>query len=131
MRLKQNAVHLIYPLLPPYISTPKPDKRSSPGICRRLVNNLHDQQLPTDLLHYTINSIHFFTQSSSPSLITYHHKLPLLITVVMGSTPSSLLNSLLVLLSFMETLHNHLIICISALSNFSPTSTSKGIVSLQ
>ena len=41
---KQNAVPQIFPGLPPYISTPKPDKRSSPGKRRRLVNDLHDQQ---------------------------------------------------------------------------------------
>ena len=36
----------------------------------------------------------------------------------------------LVLLSFMETSHIHLIICISALSHFNPTSANKGLVSL-
>ena len=35
-----------------------------------------------------------------------------------------------VLLYFMEIPHIHLIICISALSNFNPTSSSKGLVSL-
>ena len=45
---------------------------------------------------------------------------------VIGSTPTSLLNSSFVLLSFMEIPHIHLIICISSLSNFDPTSTSKG-----
>ena len=51
-----------------------------------------------------------------PVLITclYHLRLPLLMTVVIGSTPPSFLNSSLVFLSFMETPHIHLIICISA-----------------
>ena len=44
MRLKQIAVPRIFPGLPPYLSTPKPDKRSSPGKRRRLANDLHDQQ---------------------------------------------------------------------------------------
>ena len=84
------------------------------------------------LLPSTLYSIHFFTQSSSPFLITcpYHLSLPLLMKVVIGSTPTSLLNSSFVLLSFNEISHIHLIICISALSNFNPTSTSKGLVSL-
>ena len=42
--IEQNEVHLIFPGLPPYLYTPKTDKRSSPGLRRRLVNNLHDQQ---------------------------------------------------------------------------------------
>ena len=52
----------------------------------------------------------YFTQSSSLFLITcpYHLSLPLLMTVVIGSTPN---NSSLVLLCFMETPHIHLIIC--------------------
>ena len=128
--IKTKCSTLIFPWLPPYLSTPKPDKRSSPGIRRRLVNNMHDQQLPTDILHTTINSIHFFTQSSSPFLLTYHLRLPLLITVEIGSTPSSLLNSSLVLMSFMETPHIHIIICISALLKFNPTLTSNELVSL-
>ena len=41
----------------------------------------------------------------------YHLSLPLLMTVVIGSTPTNSLNSSLVLLSFMETPHIHLIIC--------------------
>ena len=87
--------------------------------------------LPTSLLPSTLNSIHFFTQSSSFFLITcpYHLSLPLPITFVIGSTPSSLLNYSLAL-SFMEIPHIHLIVCISALSNFYPTSISKGLVSL-
>ena len=62
----------------------------------------------------TLNSIHFFTQSSSLFLITYqyHLILPLLMTLVIGSTPTSLLNSTLVRLSLMETPHIHLIIYI-------------------
>ena len=88
--------------------------------------------LPTGLLPSTLYSKHFFTQSSSPFLITcqYHLSLPLLMKVVIGSTPTSLLNSSFVLLSFNEIPHIHLIICISALSNFNLTSTSKGLVSL-
>ena len=50
--------------------------------------------LPTGLLHSTLNSIYFFTQSSSLFIITcpYHLSLPLLMTVVIGSTPTSLIN---------------------------------------
>ena len=68
----------------------------------------------------------------SPFLITcpYHLSLPLLMKVVIGSTPTSLLSYSFVLLSFNEIPHIHLIICIFALSNFNPTSTSKGLVSL-
>ena len=47
-----------------------------------------------------------------------------------GSTPTSLFNSSFVLLSFNEIPHIHLIISISALSNFNLTSTSNGLVSL-
>ena len=84
--------------------------------------------LSTGLLPSTLYSIHFFTQSSSLFLITcpYHLSLPLLITVVMGSTPTSFLNYSLVLLSFMEIPHIHLIICISALSNFKPNINQQG-----
>ena len=69
-------------------------------------------------------SIYFFTQSSSLSLITcpYHLSLPLLMTVVTDSTPTNFLNYSLVILSFMESPHIHLIICISVLSNYNPTS---------
>ena len=51
--------------------------------------------LPTGLLPSTLNSIHFFTQSSSAFLITcpYHLSLTLLMTVVIGSTSTSLPNS--------------------------------------
>ena len=75
--------------------------------------------LPTGLLPSTLYYIHFFIQSSSPFLITcpYHLSLPLLMTVVIGSTPTILLNSSFVLLSFMEIPHIHIIIRISALSN--------------
>ena len=60
-----------------------------------------------------------------PVLITcpYHLSLLLLMTVVIGSTPTSLLNYSYVLLSFMEIPHIHLIIYISA-------SRSMGLVSL-
>ena len=70
--------------------------------------------LSTGLLPSTLYSIHFFTQSSSPFLITcpYRLSLRLLMKVVIGST--SLLNSSFVLLSFNEIPHIHLIICISA-----------------
>ena len=80
--------------------------------------------LPTGLLPSTPNSIHFFTQPSSPFLITcpYHPSLPPLITVMIGSNQFSQI--------FTCPSAFHLIICISALSNFNPTSTSKGIVSL-
>ena len=69
--------------------------------------------LTTGLLPSTLYSINLFTQSSSPFLITcpYHLSLPLLMQVVIGSTPTSLLNSLFVLLSFNEIPHIHLIIC--------------------
>ena len=70
--------------------------------------------LPTGLLDSTLYSILFFTQSSSLFLITcsYHLSLLLLMTVVIGSTPTNSLNSSLVFLSFMETPHIHLICCI-------------------
>ena len=69
--------------------------------------------LTTGPLPSTLYSMHFFTQSSSLFLITcpYHLSLPLLMTVVIGSTPTNSLNSSLVLLSFMETPHIHRIIC--------------------
>ena len=87
---------------------------------------------PIDLLPSTLYSLHFFTQSSSLFFTTcpYHLILPLLMTVAICSTPTNFFNSSLVLLSFMKTPHIHLIICISVLSNFNPTSTSKGLVSL-
>ena len=105
---------------------------SSSAISASTLSNHVFLGLPTGLLPSTLYSIHFFTQSSSPFLITcpYHLSLPLLMKVVIGSTPTSLLNSSFVLLSFNEIPHIHLIICISALSNFNPTSTSKGLVSL-
>ena len=80
--------------------------------------------LSTGLLPSTLNTIYFFTHYSSLFLITceYHLSLPLLMTVVIGSTPTNFLNSSLVLLSFMETPHIHLITCISASSYFNPTS---------
>ena len=88
--------------------------------------------LPTSLLPSTLNSIHLFTQSSSLLLITcpYHLSQPLLMTVVIGSIPTRFLNSSFVLLSFMEIPHSYLIVCISVLSNFNPTSTIKGLVTL-
>ena len=69
--------------------------------------------LPTVHLNSTLYSILFFTQCSSLFLITcsYHLSLPLLMTVVIGSTPTNFLNSSLVLLSSMGTSHIHLIIC--------------------
>ena len=69
--------------------------------------------LPTGLLVSTLYSILFFTQSSSLFLISrpYYLSLPLLMRVVIGSTPTNSLNSSLVILSFMETPHIHLIIC--------------------
>ena len=69
--------------------------------------------LPIGLRKSTLYSILFFTQSSSLFLITcsYHLSLPLLMTVVICSTPTNSLNSPLVLLSFMETSHIYLIIC--------------------
>ena len=67
----------------------------------------------TVLLDSTLYSILFFTQSSSLFLITcsYHLSRPPLMTVVIGKTSTNSLNSSLVLLSFMETPHIHLIIC--------------------
>ena len=58
--------------------------------------------LSTGHLSSTLNSIHFFTQASSRFLITcpYHLSLPSLMTVVIGSTPTSHLNYSFVLLSF-------------------------------
>ena len=84
------------------------------------------------LVFQLVFCLQLIIQSSSLFLITcpYHLSLPLLMTVVIDSTPTSLLNSSLVLLSFMEIPHIHLIICISALLNIHPTSHSKGIVSL-
>ena len=72
------------------------------------------------------NSIHFFTQPSSPFLITcpYHPSLPPLITVMIGSN-SNQFSQLFTCPSVI-----HLIIFVSALSNFNPISTSKGLVSL-
>ena len=80
--------------------------------------------LPTGLLPSTPNFIHFFTQPSSPFLIPcpYHPSLPPLITVMIGSNQFSQL--------FTCPSAFYLIICISAISNFNPTSTSKGLVSL-
>ena len=105
---------------------------SSSAISASTLSNHVFLGLPTGLLPSTIYSIYFFTQSSSPFLITcpYHLSLPLLMKVVIGSTPTNHLNSSFVLLSFNEIPHIHLIICISALSNFNPTSTSKSLVSL-
>ena len=84
--------------------------------------------LPTGLLLLTLNSIHFFTQSSSFFLMTcpYNLSQPLLMTVTIGSTPTRFLNSSLVF----HRKHIHLIICIFALSNFYPTSASRCLVSL-
>ena len=69
--------------------------------------------VPNGLLNSTLYSILFFTQSSSLFHITcsYHLSLPFLMTVMICSTPTNSLNYLLVLLTFMETSHIHLIIC--------------------
>ena len=77
---------------------------SSSAISTSTLSNHVFLGLPTGLLPSTLYSIHFFTQSSSPFLITcpYHLSLPLLMKVVIGSTPTSLLNSSFVLLSFNE-----------------------------
>ena len=50
---------------------------------------------PTDLLPSTLNSIHFFTQSSALFLITYPYYLSLtpVMTVLIGSAPTNFLNS--------------------------------------
>ena len=55
----------------------------------------------TGLFPSTLYSIHFFTQSSSLFFIKcpYYLSLPLLMAVVIGSTPTNFLNSSLVLLS--------------------------------
>ena len=68
---------------------------SSSAISASTVSNYALLDPPTGLLPSTLYSIHFFTQSSSPFLITcpYHLSLPLLMTVVIGSTPASLLIS--------------------------------------
>ena len=86
---------------------------SSSAISASTLSNHVFLGLPTGLLPSTLYSIHFFSQSSSPFPITcpYHLSLPLLMKVVIGSTPTSLLNSSCVLLSFNEIPHIHLIIC--------------------
>ena len=63
---------------------------SSSAISASTLSNHVFLGLPTGLLPSTLYSIHFFTQSSSPFLITcpYHLSLPLLMRVVIGSTPS-------------------------------------------
>ena len=62
---------------------------SSSAISTSTLSNHVFLGLPTGLLPSTLYSIHFFTQSSSPVLITcpYHLSLPLLMKVVIGSTP--------------------------------------------
>ena len=60
----------------------------------------------------------------------YYRSLPLLMTVVIGSSPTNFLNYSLVLMSFMETTHIHLMIVIAAPSNINKKSASKGLVSL-
>ena len=77
---------------------------SSSAISASTLSNHVFLGLPTGLLPSTLYSIHFFTQSSSPFLITcpYHLSLPLLMKVVIGSISTSLLNSSFVLLSFNE-----------------------------
>ena len=73
--------------------------------------------LQIGLLPSTPNSIPFFTQPSSPFLIPcpYHPSLPPLITVMIGSN-SNQFSQLFTCPSVF-----HLIIGISALSNFNPT----------
>ena len=68
---------------------------SSSAISASTLSNHVFLGLPTGLLPSNLYSVHFFTQSSSSFLITwpYHHSLPLLMKVVIGSTPTSLLNS--------------------------------------
>ena len=68
---------------------------------------------PNGLLPSTLNSIYFFTQSSSLFLITcpYHLSLPLLMKVVLGSTPTNLLNSILVFHRDSTHPSNHLHLC--------------------
>ena len=92
---------------------------SSSAISASTLSNHAFLGLPTGLLPSTLYSIYFFTQSSSPLLITcqYHLSLPPLMKVVIGSTPTSLLNASFVFLSFNEIPHIYLIICISALSS--------------
>ena len=65
---------------------------SSSAISASTLSNHVFLGLPTGLLPSTLYFIHFFTQSSSPFLITclYHLSLPLLMKVVIGSTPTSL-----------------------------------------
>ena len=86
---------------------------SSSAISTSTLYNLVLVCLPCGLLASTLYSTLFFTQSSSLFLITcsYHLSLPLLMTVVICSTPTNSLNSSFVILSFMETPHIHLIIC--------------------
>ena len=60
--------------------------------------------------------------------IPSHYTVTLLMTVVIGATPTSLLNSSFVLLSSLSWRYH--IICISVLSHFNPTSNSNGLVSL-
>ena len=97
---------------------------SSSAISASTLSNNVFLGLPTGLLPSTPNSIHFHTQPTSPFLIIcpYHPRLPPLITVMIGSDQFSQL--------FTCPSVFHLIICISALSNFNPPSTSKGLVSL-
>ena len=63
------------------------------------------------------------------SVTLREYSIQILMTVVIGSTPTNFINYSVVLLSFMETSHIYLMICISALSNFNLTSTSKCLVS--
>ena len=85
---------------------------SSSAIPASTLSNHVSPGLPTGLPPSTLYSTHFFTQSSSPSPTTrpYHPSLPLLMKVVIGSTPTSPLNSSPVLLSFNEIPHIHLML---------------------
>ena len=103
---------------------------SSTAISSSTLSNHVLLGLPIGLLPSTPKSIHFFTKS----LITFPHHMSIPSQSTTSNDSCDRLNSnqtsSFVLLSFMEIPHTHLIICISALSNFNPTSTSKGLVSL-
>ena len=97
---------------------------SSSAISASTLSNHVFLGLPTGLLPSTLYSIHFFTQSSSPFLITCPYDS---CDRLNSNQPSQFF---IFLLSFMDIAHIHLIICISAFSNFNPTSTSKALVTL-
>ena len=119
----------VYSLLPDSVGLPLHKIISPFLLCR-------SQVLPCPLLHSLTMSFLVAHRSSAfnskfhtfllPVLFIFlhHMSIPLLMTVVIGSTPTNFLNSSLVLLSFIETPHIHIILCISALSKFKPTSAS-------